>query len=161
MRIGVISDTHGYFDPGLTEIFRRIDHILHAGDIGHLEVIEALEKIAPVTAVCGNGDHRLRDRFPASRMREFNGFHVLLCHRYMAFTMIQPEISAEIEEKKPDVVVYGHTHDSVSHLSGGILFLNPGYAGRKDYPARKRSVGILDLSTRKPSADIISLDGNE
>lgn len=161
MRIGVISDTHGYFDPRLSEIFHRIDHILHAGDIGPIEVIMALEKIAPVTAVCGNGDHDLRKRFPVSQMCEFNGYRVLLCHRYMSFTMIQPEISVEIEEKKPDVVVYGHTHDSVAHLSGGILYLNPGYAGRKDYPGRHRSVGILDLNASKPNAEILSLDGNE
>lgn len=158
MRLGVISDTHGYFDPKLMDIFHRVDHILHAGDIDHAEVIEALELIAPVSAVSGNGDYRLRERFPHTRLCEFNGFLILLCHRYMGFTMIQPEISAKIDEKKPDVVVYGHTHDSVAHRSEGILYLNPGYAGRKDYPRRHRSVGILDLGTHTPQARIISLD---
>ena len=56
MRIGVISDTHGHFDPALREIFVGVDHILHAGDIGLPWLILELEDIAPVTAVLGNTD---------------------------------------------------------------------------------------------------------
>ncbi len=56
MLIGVISDTHGYFDPRLPDVFRGVERILHAGDIGSLEVVERLEAIAPVVAVHGNMD---------------------------------------------------------------------------------------------------------
>ena len=56
MKIGVIADTHGLFDPAIRRHFRNVDHILHAGDIGDRFVIEHLEQIAPVTAVSGNVD---------------------------------------------------------------------------------------------------------
>ena len=59
MKIGVISDTHGYFDPRLPALFAGVDHILHAGDIGRYDIISELENIAPVTAVLGNNDYDL------------------------------------------------------------------------------------------------------
>ena len=54
--IGIISDTHGVFDPKIPGIFKTVSHILHAGDIGDLRVLQQLERIAPVTAVSGNVD---------------------------------------------------------------------------------------------------------
>ena len=56
MKLGLISDTHGFLDSKLTRIFRGVDHILHAGDIGPDYLIAQLESIAPVTAVLGNND---------------------------------------------------------------------------------------------------------
>ncbi|HAV64105.1 MAG TPA: YfcE family phosphodiesterase, partial [Verrucomicrobiales bacterium] len=56
MRIGVISDTHGYLDPKIPALFQGVEHILHAGDIGYASIILELEQIAPVTAVLGNTD---------------------------------------------------------------------------------------------------------
>ena len=56
MRIGVISDTHNFFDPQIPKMFAGVEHILHAGDIGQLQILQELEQIAPVTAVCGNTD---------------------------------------------------------------------------------------------------------
>ena len=59
MKIGVISDTHGYLDPRVESLFQGVDHILHAGDIGYASIILELEFIAPVTAVNGNNDAEL------------------------------------------------------------------------------------------------------
>jgi len=56
MRIGVVSDTHGYLNPRVVEVLEGVDRILHAGDIGSQEVILRLEAVAPVTAVRGNND---------------------------------------------------------------------------------------------------------
>ncbi|TFG45856.1 MAG: metallophosphoesterase, partial [Gemmatimonadales bacterium] len=56
MRLGIISDTHGLLRPEVFEVFREVDHILHAGDIGPLDILTELEAIAPVTAVFGNTD---------------------------------------------------------------------------------------------------------
>ena len=63
VKIGVISDTHGLFDESIVSIFAGVDLIIHAGDIGKLEVIARLEEIAPVIAVEGNNDSF--GRFPA------------------------------------------------------------------------------------------------
>jgi len=59
LKIGVISDTHGYLDPRVEKIFAGVDHILHAGDIGFSVLIVELEFIAPITAVLGNNDEGL------------------------------------------------------------------------------------------------------
>ena len=56
MKLGLISDTHGFLDPRLPKVFRGVDHILHAGDIGPDHLLAQLESIAPVTAVLGNTD---------------------------------------------------------------------------------------------------------
>jgi predicted phosphodiesterase len=56
LKIGVISDTHGYLDPRVEKIFAGVNHILHAGDIGFASIILELQFIAPVTAVLGNTD---------------------------------------------------------------------------------------------------------
>src|SRR5258707_108193 len=59
MKIGIISDTHNYFDPRIPSLFAGVDHILHAGDIGLPWIIIELQSIAPVTAVLGNNDEGL------------------------------------------------------------------------------------------------------
>lgn len=67
MRLGIISDTHGMLRPEVFEVFAEVDHILHAGDIGELELLTELEALAPVTAVYGNTDGMdLRARLPRS-----------------------------------------------------------------------------------------------
>ena len=70
MRIGVISDTHGYLDPRALAALQGVALILHAGDIGAASIVDALEVIAPVTAVYGNVDAStpLARRFPAARI---------------------------------------------------------------------------------------------
>ena len=56
MKIGVVSDTHAFFDPHLTELLAGVDAILHAGDVGSQEVLDELGRIAKVHAVRGNID---------------------------------------------------------------------------------------------------------
>ena len=73
IRIGVIADTHGLFDPAIRRHFRGLDHILHAGDIGDRSVIEQLEQIAPVTVVSGNIDDGEQGVFPSEAVIEVAG----------------------------------------------------------------------------------------
>src|SRR4029078_6333536 len=70
IRIGVIADTHGLFDPVVRQDFKDVDHIVHAGDIGDWSVIEQLEQIAPVTAVSGNVDAYEQCKFPSKATTE-------------------------------------------------------------------------------------------
>ena len=73
IRIGVIADTHGLFDPAIVRHFQGVDHILHAGDIGKRSVIEQLQIIAPVTAVSGNIDEFEQSGFPPETVIELAG----------------------------------------------------------------------------------------
>ena len=78
VRLGVVSDTHGRFDPAIRRLFRGVDAILHAGDIGALAVIRELAAIAPVLAVEGNNDRF--GRFPVERVERLGGRRLLITH---------------------------------------------------------------------------------
>lgn len=140
MKIGVIADTHGHLDPEALRVFKGVDHILHAGDIGLPWLILELQDIAPVTAVLGNGDAGLE--FKPLEILELAGRKFLL-HHIVDVRAPAEKIRAKIVRENPDVVVFGHTHKRHCETIGGTLYLNPGYAGKPclDVP---RSVAVLD-----------------
>ena len=143
--LGLISDTHGYFDPRLPDIFRGVERILHAGDIGGMEMINLLAEIAPVVAVHGNSDRGfVVSRFPLRQDITIDGVSIHLAHRL------------EDATSGPRVVVYGHTHEPSVAEKGGILYINPGVAGRTRYPAG-RSVALLRVDGGEARAEIIAL----
>ena len=116
MRIGVISDTHNFFDPRLPLLFAGVDHILHGGDIGLPAIILALEQIAPVTAVAGNTDDPgLHNRL--TEVVELASRRFFLQHIVNPQSLAEP-IRTRIARSRPDVVVFGHTHEIVD---GGLL----------------------------------------
>lgn len=81
MRLGVIADTHGLLRPEVFELFREVDHILHAGDLGPLELLDELEAMAPVTAVYGNTDGwEVRQRLPQVAEVELAGLQFVVTH---------------------------------------------------------------------------------
>ncbi|HOG47034.1 MAG TPA: YfcE family phosphodiesterase, partial [Anaerolineae bacterium] len=115
MLLGVVSDTHGYFQPGLKELFRGVDRILHAGDIDAQGVLDALEEIAPVTAVRGNVDRgRLAADYPAWLDMEVEGHRLLLIHRGGRVLHAEATLAAMLEQVRPDIIVYGHTHQALA-----------------------------------------------
>ena len=86
MKLGILSDTHGYFHPELTRVFAGVDYILHAGDIGLECVIKSLEQIAPVIAVRGNIDGEDFYFTPKIEHRELDGLHfaiLRMIHRFV------------------------------------------------------------------------------
>ncbi|MEO8637124.1 MAG: metallophosphoesterase family protein, partial [Gemmatimonadales bacterium] len=81
MRLGIIADTHGLLRPEVFEVFREVDLILHAGDIGPAALLTELEAIAPVTAVYGNTDGwDLRGRLPGVVEQQILGLDFVLLH---------------------------------------------------------------------------------
>ncbi|MGA2179504.1 MAG: metallophosphoesterase family protein [Verrucomicrobiota bacterium] len=139
MKIGVISDTHGFLDPKVPEIFAGVSHILHAGDIGGDSIIVELEAIAPVTAVLGNTDGSPTFRITevvALAQRKFLVHHIVNPHA------LKENLQFQIARERPDAVVFGHTHKAFCETIGGVLYLNPGYAGKPKFGA-ERTVAIL------------------
>jgi putative phosphoesterase len=139
MKIGLVSDTHGFFDPRLSSLLEGVDHILHAGDIGFDGIIHQLEVIAPVTAVLGNNDVGLNYR--ETEVLELAGRKFLL-HHILVPRSPHEVIRSRIEREAPDVVVFGHSHAAHNELIGRTLYLNPGYAGKPRF-RQERSVAIL------------------
>jgi putative phosphoesterase len=141
MKIGVISDTHDFLDPRIETIFAGVDHILHAGDIGFATIILELKFIAPVTAVLGNCDGDLS--FPLTATVELAAKKFLLHHIVNPRTLLET-LAVRIAKERPDVVVFGHTHKKFAELVDGVLFFNPGYAGKPKFGA-ERSVALFHL----------------
>jgi hypothetical protein len=139
MKIGVIADTHDYFDPKIRTIFAGVDHILHAGDIGLPWIILQLEDIAPVTAVTGNTDTGLQ--FNETEVVQLAGRRFLV-HHIVDIRNPSDTVRRLIPRERPDVIVFGHSHKPFNQIIKDTLYFNPGYAGKErfGYP---RSVAIL------------------
>lgn len=143
MKIGVVSDTHDFFDPQLARLLAGVDHILHAGDIGRPRILHQLEELAPVTAVGGNTDDS-HFRYPLTELAELAGRRFLV-HHIVNPHAIDLSLERRIARDKPEVIVFGHTHKRWCQTHNGILFFNPGYAGKPRF-GMERSVAILHAS---------------
>jgi putative phosphoesterase len=153
VKIGVISDTHGYLDPKVFELFAGVTRILHAGDIGFASIITELQEIAPVTAVNGNNDLDLR--FKETEIIE------LATQKFLIHHIVYPQAPSDkikniIARERPDAVVFGHTHKRFCETIGGILFFNPGYSGKPRFGA-ERSVAILHCDEKEIRAEFLPL----
>jgi putative phosphoesterase len=149
MRLGVIADTHGLLRPEVFEVFHEVDHILHAGDLGPLELLAELELLAPVTAVYGNTDgFDVRARLPQVARVELDGFRVVVTHGDQ-FGSPTPEM---VQQAFPDaeILVFGHTHRPLLTLVDVVVtVMNPGGAGHRRFNLPP-SVGILELEPGIP-----------
>ena len=148
IRIGVIADTHGLFDPAVRRHFKGVDHILHAGDIGDRSVIEQLEQIAPVTAVSGNVDDDEQSGFPSEAVIELAGRRIAIRHILYEGGKLTKDGRAFIEREQPDVCIFGHTHRPKVEWFGKTLLFNPGSAGPRRFNL-PRAVGILEMAAHK------------
>jgi putative phosphoesterase len=145
IRIGVIADTHGRFDPAIRRHFKGVDHILHAGDIGDRSVISQLEQIAPVTAVSGNIDDTRQGRFPSETVIELAGFSIAIRHILYEGGKLTKEGRAFLEREQLDICIFGHTHKPKIEWFGKTLLFNPGSAGPKRFKL-SRGLGLLRLT---------------
>ena len=146
MRIGLISDTHGWLDPCVADLFSQVACILHAGDIGALAVVEELGRIAPVHAVRGTVDRAPELlALPEQINLTLLGRRVHLVHR-------------PIDARPGDaaVVVNGHTHRPLVTWRDGVCWINPGAAGRRGFHS-ERSLALLELDSGEPRVEIIPL----
>ena len=140
MKIGVLSDTHGFLDPKIPELFAGVEHIFHGGDIGYASIILELEQIASVTAVLGNNDPGLH--FNETEVTQLAGMKFLV-HHILVPAAPHDRIRSRLIRENPDVVIFGHSHQPHSEIIGRTLFFNPGYAGKPRLNLR-RTVAILD-----------------
>lgn len=172
MKIGVVSDTHGYFDVRLSETFSGSQAILHAGDVGSQEVLDELSRIAPVHAVMGNVDTKDLN-LPPSQKLHFENVQVEIVHQ---LPVPQEELKAWadgalLEKMHPErreaflksfdattrVVIFGHSHQPCLLTLGHTLFFNPGSAGKQRF-SLPRCCGLLEVFPRGVRGTVISLE---
>ena len=150
MRLGVISDTHGLLRPEVFDVFKGVDQILHAGDVGPIDLLTELAAIAPVTAVYGYTDEMaVRAKLRRVAKVEFDGFNIVVTHGDQFGRGVKGE---QLQQAFPeaDLIIYGHSHvPLLETVDVVVTVMNPGAAGprRFDIPA---SVGIIELEAGIP-----------
>lgn len=149
MRLGVIADTHGLLRPEVFRAFAQVDHILHAGDLGPLDLLIELETLAPVTAVYGNTDGEdVRRRLPQVASVELEGFDIVVTHGDQLGSPTPAGLNAAFPEAQ--IIVYGHTHRPLLTVVDTVVtVMNPGGAGHRRF-GLPPSVGILELEPGIP-----------
>lgn len=150
MRIGVISDTHGLLRPEALAALQGCERIIHAGDIGKPEVLDGLRRLAQLDAIRGNVDSGdWAAAIPETLDLHIGGLRVYVTHdiKTMGF-----DPAAE----RVDVVIAGHSHQPKIEQADGVLYLNPGSAGRRRFKL-PISLALLDIEDGQPRAQLVTL----
>lgn len=132
-QIGLLSDTHSYWDERFNQYFADCDEIWHAGDIGSLEVIERLSKIGPVRAVYGNIDgQNIRTVFPEVNRFTIENTTVLMKHIGGYPGKYDKSVKHLLLEEPPQLFISGHSHilKVLFDKKLNLLHINPGAAGK-------------------------------
>ncbi|UYB52738.1 metallophosphatase family protein [Xanthomonas sp. AM6] len=148
LRIGLISDTHGLLRPKALAAMQGCDAIVHAGDVGKPEILDALRAIAPLHAIRGNIDTApWAQPLPEIMDIEIAGVRLHVLH--------DPKTLAR-EPASVDVVVSGHSHKPLLRTRGGVLYVNPGSAGPRRF-SLPISVGYLHLDAEGVRGELFDL----
>ncbi len=150
LTIGLIADTHGLLRPEALEAMRGCDRIIHAGDVGDIEILEALRRWAPVDAIVGNID---RGSWAASLPDHLDlvlgGCRIHVLHDLKQWV-------AGVGETGPQVVVAGHSHRPSMQQHDDILLINPGSAGPRRFKLPV-SVGYLHVEDGRARGELRNL----
>ena len=148
--IGLISDTHGLLRPQALEALRGVDLIIHAGDIGKPEVLEALEAIAPLHAIKGNNDRApWAKNWPDTLILAVGGVRLFLIHDVH-------ELDFDPSGHGIAAVISGHSHRPSVATRNSVLYVNPGSAGARRFKLPV-ALGRLRIDGKKVTAEIIEL----
>jgi uncharacterized protein len=148
--VGVISDTHGLLRPEAMTALEGSERIIHAGDVGRESILDALERIAPVTAVRGNVDtDAWARRLPMTELLEIGGAKIYVIH-------IVEDIDVDLAAMGVAVAISGHSHRPGIVEKNGVTYLNPGSAGpsRFHLPA---TVARLFVEDGRARAEIVEI----
>ena len=159
-KIGLLSDTHGYLDPKVFHYFQDCDEIWHAGDIGTLELLEALEAFKPTRAVYGNIDGaEIRTAAPENLIWDCEGLIVFMTHiggypgRYNA------RVREILDREKPGLYICGHSHilKIMPDKKRSLLHINPGAAGKHGFHKVKTLTRFTVADGRIDGLEVIEL----
>lgn len=159
-RILVLSDTH--IPVAAQDLPRKIydeieqaDMIFHAGDLIEMKLLDKLQSLKQVKAVCGNMDSReVCSVLKTKEVITVGKFKIGLIHGYGAPSELMATVRKEFE--KVDAVVFGHSHAAVNIRKDGVLYFNPGSPTDKIF-ASINTYGILEVTDKKIEGEIIGL----
>jgi uncharacterized protein len=151
--VGLISDTHGQLRPEISHVFKGVDFIVHAGDVGGGAVLRDLAIIAPVLAVSGNIDDRQDPSLPRERFIPIGPLTLHLSH---GDELGRPTPERLLARYDAEVIVYGHTHRPLLRRDGGRVVVNPGAAGPRRFNLTP-SVAKLVVQDRFADVELITV----
>lgn len=151
MKIGLMSDTHGYLDPKLYEHFKDCEEIWHAGDIGNIQLADQLESFKKFRAVYGNIDgHELRVVYPEELIFDCEGSKIYMTHIGGYPGRYPSRIREKLIHYKPDIFICGHSHilKVMRDKKLELIHLNPGACGVHGFHHMKTLIRF-ELNTGK------------
>lgn len=146
-RIGVLSDTHGLLRPEVLSALSGCDAIIHGGDINKPEILEQLEKIAPVYVVRGNNDKEWAEHLPITLTFQIDQCRFFLVHN-------KKQVPGDLTGI--DAVIFGHSHKYFAQELEGRLWLNPGSCGKRRFD-QEITLAILTVDGSSLSAEKIDI----
>lgn len=159
-RIGILSDTHGWWDERYLEYFEPCDEIWHAGDIGTLDVARRLAQFRPMRAVCGNADGSdLRAIYPNMSRFRVEEVDVLLKHIGGYPQHYDRSVRQILCEQPPQLFVCGHSHILKVQFDPALrlLHINPGAAGRQGWQQVRTLVRLVIDGAAMHDLEVIEL----
>ncbi|MCK4746352.1 MAG: metallophosphoesterase family protein [Bacteroidales bacterium] len=159
-RIGLLSDTHGFFDPRIADHFGDCHEIWHAGDVGDFEVVKMLSRISPVIAVYGNIDGTpIRSRYPGHQRQSREGMDIWMTHIGGYPGNYDSRVKPEIFSNPPGLFISGHSHilKIMPDKKNGFLHMNPGSAGRNGLHKVRTLIRFEIDNGRIDNVDVIEL----
>ena len=135
-KILLLSDTHSYIGDDILKHVKKADEVWHAGDIGDLQVTDAIKKLKPLRAVYGNIDsHEVRVEFPENNRFICEGIDVWITHIGGYPNRYNPRIKDEITSNPPDLFICGHSHilKVMPDKKLNLIHMNPGAIGKHGF----------------------------
>jgi len=161
IKVGLISDTHSYFDPQILDFFEDRDEIWHAGDFGKIEIADKLGDLAPLTGVYGNIDGQdIRTEYPLHQRFARQGIDFWITHIGGTLGRYCLPIREDMENDPPDVFICGHSHIlkiGRDQEKNNMLFINPGAAGRHGFQIYRTCVRFNINDGKIQDVEVINL----
>lgn len=160
MKIGLLSDTHGYLDDKIYEYFKEVDEIWHAGDIGSLEVIDKLSTFKPLRIVYGNiDDHAVRQETDEFVVFQCEKIQVLMTHIAGKPGKYVKRAHDLIEEHRPKLFICGHSHILLvkNDPNYNMLWMNPGAYGIKGFHQVRTALRFEIIEDRIQNLEVIEM----
>ena len=160
IRIGLLSDTHGYLDPKIIHHFKACDEIWHAGDFGNQEVSEQLSSFRKLRGVYGNIDsNEIRKIHPEDQNFLCEGIKVLITHIGGYPGNYYPEAGKKIESSRPALFICGHSHilKVMPDNKFNLLHMNPGAAGKHGFHKYRTVLRFTIIGDKVTEVEAIEL----
>ena len=161
MRIGILSDTHGYLDGQIEHFFKDCDEIWHCGDIGGKNVVEQLERHCILRAVYGNIDGgEFRQQFSETLLFSCSGVKVFMTHIGGYPGHYETKVKTILEQEQPQLFVCGHSHilKVMYDQKLNCLYINPGAAGKYGFHKVRTAVRLIVEQGNIKDLEILELE---